>query len=155
MSTEIQWEEPPERTRRVERPGKYDAVMAALKEHPGRSAVVHRGKSANTTWWKKQGFEATSRLQPDGTFKTYACWPIGKDPEVTDDEAEVPVVVKPAQKPSASRAGTVQKDPNGALAAGGETTGTCTECRRPRCPIGRQDRICRTCRLNHAARKAL
>lgn len=96
------------------------------------------------------------------------CLPIGKDPEdttpvkpaprqntatkrptrpatkETDDPKKEPAVVKPPHK-----------DPHGALAAGGETTGTCTECNRPRRHIGQQDRICRPCRLNHAARKAL
>lgn len=220
MSIEIQWEEPPGRAYSP-RPDKYEAVKAALKAHPGRSAVVFHGKSANTSWWKDQGFEATSRQQEDGTVKTYACWPVGKDPEdttpvgrnprrsaaTTRQNAErrtagarpaggdqpVSTVVKPnpraitvprakrkppekepaptapapaeaenpkvvplvSQHPRRYRNEIVQKDPHGALAVGGETTGTCTECEKPNRPIGQQDHICRTCRLNNATRRAL
>lgn len=237
MSIEIQWEEPPGRAYSP-RPDKYEAVKAALKANPGRSAVVFHGKSANTSWWKDQGFEATSRQQEDGTVKTYACWPVGKDPEDTTpvgrnprrsaattrqnaerrtagarpagDDQPVPTVVKPnpraitvprakrkppekkpapaakapapaapepqdqapaapapaeaenrnvvplvSQHPRRYRNEIVQKDPHGALAAGGETTGTCTECKKPNRTIGQQDHICRTCRLNNATRRAL
>lgn len=204
MSIEIQWEEPPGRAYSP-RPDKYEAVKAALKANPGRSAVVFHGKSANTSWWKDQGFEATSRQQEDGTVKTYACWPVGKDPEDTtpvgrnprrsattrqnterrtagarpasaENDQPVPTVVKPApktpaKKPATKRAAagtpgkplvsqrpraprpdsTAKTPPTGALATGGETTGTCTRCKTRR-QIGVQDHLCRKCRLDDAIR---
>ena len=200
MSIEIQWEEPPAR-RGATAESKYAEVMAALKANPGRSAVVYHGKTSCTTWWKSMGFESTSRQQEDGTVKTYACWPTGKDPNDTtpvapsrrgrkrktpaqdrpaaaepdqDGEEPTPTVARPtpnpekpvtkraaagthgqplvSQRPRAPRPSTAAKTPpTGALATGGETTGTCTRCKTRR-QIGVQDHLCRKCRLDDAIR---
>lgn len=88
----IKWQEPPE-----EKPGgcrtesrKRDAVVAQLKEHPGRWALVQPGVKGSSpmTGWKKRGCEATSRKRDDGLTDIYARWPEADlaeiDPHIAD-----------------------------------------------------------------------
>ena len=73
---EIVWKEPPPMTT-----GKNAAILAELKKHPGRWALVNDSASSTSApaVWKKLGCEAVHRRDETSTDKVryhvYARWP--------------------------------------------------------------------------------
>lgn len=80
MNVQMKWQEPPQskagRGRAASR--ERDAVVAQLKEHPGRWALVQeqcRNSGAGTSW-RQRGCEATAVRRDDGKgYDVYARWP--------------------------------------------------------------------------------
>jgi hypothetical protein len=71
------WEEPS-----VARPHKYKQLRVALRQSPGRWAVVNDFQyppAGQVGYWKRQGFELQTRRQPDGSYRLYARWPKNGD----------------------------------------------------------------------------
>jgi hypothetical protein len=70
---ELQWQEPPERRRQLTRSQELDAIVAQLKAHPGRWALVGKSKQSRVSkGFYARGMEGTTRKRPDGLFDHYA-----------------------------------------------------------------------------------
>lgn len=74
----IEWVDPPP----PKTIGKYDDVIAALRQNPGQWAVIRRNiRTANGSFarsLKRRGLEATQRSNADGTTDVYARY-VGED----------------------------------------------------------------------------
>lgn len=73
---ELIWEDP---TPRRSGEPKWAAIIAELKKHPGKWAIIDRGYTLPATngytYLKRAGGECTQRKQNDGTYVMYARMP--------------------------------------------------------------------------------
>ena len=79
--TDIIWEDPPVPTKGP-KAEVWPSVVAQLKKHPGKWAIVKTGyvttnSAGSMQRYLKQTYrcEETYRKQPDGTYTLYARWP--------------------------------------------------------------------------------
>jgi hypothetical protein len=105
---EIKWQDPP--TRR-QRPGTYDDVIAALKQNPGKWALIIEDWKTNAApaVFKQQRLEATARKNKDGkTWSVFVRCPISKE-----HPARIPTAteVEKAKVQNAVQTGTALKPP--------------------------------------------
>lgn len=78
------WKEPPAPAARGRKGGtKYAELVAELKAHPGKWALVAEGlvNRGPADYIRKQGLEVTTRIRQDGKYDVYA-----RGPEAAEDK---------------------------------------------------------------------
>lgn len=152
MSTiEMEWKDPGPRRRKGRGGGRNLLVLDQLHANPGEWAVVATGKSTGqSTWWKNNGCEVTSRRQDDGMVETFARWPMDDVQPVPAEQAP-PARTEPIQPAPAVPAPppAVELPTPLSPALIGQRMGDCTCGRRD--VLLDTDDLCILCRGRHAA----